>query len=286
MLRESILLVGSGYMAIEYAKVLKELKKEFIVIGRGEKSASNFLKQTGITVVQGGLQNWLNNQQDEIPLTAIVACSVLELKECTMNLLAKGCKNILLEKPGGINLEDLQEMESIRELKKAQIFIAYNRRYYSSVLQAKRIIKEDGGVQSFTFEFTEWSHKIEPLDIPSQLKENWFYANSTHVVDLAFFMGGEPKELYSYVSGGLPWHSKASIFVGAGKTISGSLFSYHSNWESPGRWKIELMTKNHRILLSPLEKLQIQIHGSLEFTEIDLKENYDIKFKPGVFLPW
>lgn len=50
----------------------------------------------------------------------------------------------------------------------------------------KKIIAEDGGITSFNFEFTEWAHVIEKLDYPREVFENWFFVNSTHVVDLAF----------------------------------------------------------------------------------------------------
>ena len=44
--------------------------------------------------------------------------------------------------------------------------VGFNRRFYSSVLKAKDIIHEDGGVKSFFFEFTEWSHVIAGLKNP------------------------------------------------------------------------------------------------------------------------
>ena len=43
----SIWLIGAGYMAQEYAKVLNELAPEYEVIGRGEKSALNFESVNG-----------------------------------------------------------------------------------------------------------------------------------------------------------------------------------------------------------------------------------------------
>ncbi len=53
----SILLVGAGYMGVEYAKALKKLKKKFVVVGRGEKSAKEFEKQKLILISLHGLVN-------------------------------------------------------------------------------------------------------------------------------------------------------------------------------------------------------------------------------------
>ena len=39
-----ILIVGAGPMAIEYAKVLKAQKSEFITVGNTKKGANNFKK--------------------------------------------------------------------------------------------------------------------------------------------------------------------------------------------------------------------------------------------------
>ena len=43
----NIWLIGAGYMAVEYAKVLQEMNVPFKVAGRGIKSAINFEKKTG-----------------------------------------------------------------------------------------------------------------------------------------------------------------------------------------------------------------------------------------------
>ena len=87
------------------------------------------------------------------------------------------------------------------------------------------MIKEDGGVESFNFEFTEWSDAVTNQIKNSYVLENWFLANSSHIIDLAFFLRGEPKVFYSYAGGGSDCHPTATMFAGAGTTHSGALFS-------------------------------------------------------------
>ena len=72
-------------------------------------------------------------------------------------------KKILLEKPGAVNEGQLIELEQLAMSKGAEIYLAYNRRFFSSVLEAQKRIQEEGGVTSFHFEFTEWSHIIGNL---------------------------------------------------------------------------------------------------------------------------
>ena len=133
------------------------------------------------------------------------------------------------------------------------------------------------------FEFTEWAHKIEPLEKAPGVKENWFFANSTHVVDLAFYLAGNPVDWAAYSkSGQLTWHAKTN-FSGAGITENGVLFSYLSNWESAGRWGIELLTFKRRIYLKPLEGIQIQNKGSIQVEEFTFEKEIDEQFKPGLY---
>jgi len=269
-------------MAMDYAKVLQNLKVTFEVIGRKDSSASIFEEKTGIRVHRGGLEKYLL-QHPTIPTHAIIAVGIEQLSETTKLLLNYNIKNILLEKPGALTLKELVKNEKLAKEKDAQIYIAYNRRFYSSVYKAQEIIIEDGGVSSFHFEFTEWSHIIEQLTKAPGVKECWFIGNSTHVIDTAFFLGGFPKELSSYITNKLSWHNPA-IFVGAGKSDNGALFSYCANWQAPGRWSVEILTKKHRLHLKPMEELQIQDIGSIAINPVLLNNHYDKEFKPGIYL--
>ena len=75
-----------------------------------------------------------------------------------------------MEKPGGINYTEINELENIVK-EEVELFVAYNRRFYQSVLQAKEEIEKDGGALSARFEFTEWSHVIEKLKKSDELQK-------------------------------------------------------------------------------------------------------------------
>jgi predicted dehydrogenase len=282
-LNANVWLIGAGEMAIDYAKVLQAQNVAFDVCGRGAKSAKNFNEKTGVPVHQGGLQSWLD-RGPSVPSAAIVAVNVEQLAETTLSLLRYGVRRVLVEQTAGLDLEDINLVANEAGKKAAEVYVAYNRRFYASVLEAQEMIASDGGVISFTFEFTEWSHVIAGLDTNPRVKEHWFLANSTHVIDLAFYLGGRPKELISYTTGGLSWHPSASVFTGAGITEKGALFSYHANWESPGRWGVEILTRKHRFIFRPLEKLQVQRLGSVVIEEVKVDDELDQKYKPGLFL--
>ena len=278
-----IWLIGAGQMAIDYANVLLAQKREFLVIGRGENSAKVFKEKTGISVKTGSLAKWLS-QTPEKPTEVIVAVNVNMLAETTSLLLNYGVRKILLEKPGGLDNKEISELNNQTLELNGEIYIAYNRRFYASTLTAQELIMNDGGVNSFNFEFTEWSHVIENIGYPNEVMQQWFLVNSSHVVNLAFFLGGQPKSWSTYTSGSLPWHSNASNFSGAGVTEFGALFSYQANWEAPGRWGVEILTCKHRLYFRPMEELQIQEKGTIKVNPVEIDYTLDTEYKPGLYL--
>ena len=129
-------LVGCGTMAVEYAKVLVKLRKEFKVVGRGKDTAASFTCATNIPVTTGGVLSAL--ESGKAPNTAIVAVPVEELGIVTTTLLDYGVKNILIEKPGSLYVEELEKIRRIEKDNCGKIYIAYNRRFYESVRFLKR----------------------------------------------------------------------------------------------------------------------------------------------------
>jgi len=274
-------LIGAGEMACAYGKVLLALGIDFIVIGRGQASAKKFEEELGKPVINGGLASFLKTNPS-FPSATIVAVQVDLLKDITLKLIQYGVRKLLVEKPGGLTSNEIKELAQTAHQNQVEIFIAYNRRFYASVIKLKELLKEEK-ILSFNFEFTEWSHLIKDQQIESILKKNWFLANSSHLVDLAFYLGGKPLKIDCHFSGGLAWHPKSSIFAGSGLSDKGALFSYSANWESAGRWEIEILTNKHKFILRPLEELQVQEVGSLEIKKMELDDSLDQQFKPGLY---
>jgi len=281
-INKKVLLVGAGQMAVDHYKVLKALNCDVTVVGRSKSSALSFEEKTDFKIHEGGLELFL--QQNKLHFdVAFVSVGMEVLAITTTQLLNSGFKTILVEKPAGMNRAEIEALATLSTQLEAAVFVAYNRRFYASVLKAKEVIALDGGLSSFNFEFTEWAHTIEPLDKKPGIKENWLLANSSHVIDLAFFVGGIPTKMNSFTSGNLSWHEKA-VFSGAGKTTEDILFSYQANWAGPGRWGVEFITKKSRLYLRPLEELHIQLKGTVAVNKMELDQSSEKNFKPGLFL--
>ncbi|HQU71855.1 MAG TPA: Gfo/Idh/MocA family oxidoreductase [Calditrichia bacterium] len=278
-----LVLVGTGPMAVEYARVLQALGKITLVIGRSEGSAATFEAKTGLAPFTGGLARYLS-QYNALPPRAIVAVGVPELAEVTATLLDASVTDILVEKPAGLNPREIRQLGEKCKQADARVYIAYNRRFYASVQKLMKLVEQDGGAQSFFFDFTEWGHVIEKSPQRDIVKANWLIANSSHVIDLAFYLAGYPTRLYAQVAGSLGWHPGGAVYTGAGKTNRGIPFSYHANWAGPGRWGVEVITRTNRYFLRPLEKLARQPLGTVDLEKVDLDDELDQRFKPGLYL--
>ncbi len=278
----NVMVVGSGYMGKAHSKVLIEKGYKPLIVGRGIDNAKKLEDELHINVITGGLEKAIKHL-DYVPQFAIVAVNVDFLASTTKLLIENGVKHILVEKPAGVNDKEIQSIADLSNKYKADVYVAYNRRFFASTDKALEIINQDGGVSSFHFEFTEWSSTIEKTPHSVATKEAWMLANSTHVIDLAFFLGGFPREISSYIGGSLSWHPRCSCYVGAGITDKNALFSYCANWNAPGRWSVEIMTTKHRLYFKPMEQLSVQNINTVKILPVGIQDELDIKFKPGLY---
>lgn len=281
MSHKNIWIIGCGNITSEYLKVLDKKKRNIIIIGRGNESAKKFQKKHKKEVVVGGLKNFLKTKPI-LPNYVIVAVDIENLASVAGELIDFGVKKILCEKPVALNITDLKKLEKKIALKKVKFFIAYNRRFYESIKITKKIIEKDNGLVSVNFEFNEMTKKIEKSKHSKKIKSKWVIANSSHLIDLVFSVTGSPKKISSFTFGKKSWHPSSSIFFGYGQSKNGVIITYSSNWDSPGRWGIEFMTKNYKIILKPLEYVKILKHKE-QIIQLKSKDKKEFEFKPGFY---
>lgn len=280
-----IILVGAGSMAVAYAKVLQHLDLPFRCFGRGPISASKFEAETGIAAGTGPLADQLR-AADVAGSLAIVAVNVNQLSSVCKSLLEAQVKSILAEKPGGVDLADMQNLADADP--QDRIRIAYNRRFLKSTQTAREIIKADGGVQTLHFEFTELPDRLEALGVhPPEILANLPYANSSHVFDMAFYLGQASDDLNDvYISGAvrqgqISWHPDGSRFASCGTIADRSLYTCFADWRSGGNWNVEVTTPNRRLRLKPLETLTEQLRETFAVEPVALTTDPE-GLKPGL----
>lgn len=277
-------IIGTGPMAISYCKVLQEQFTNFLVVGRNELSCRNFTNETGFKAFSGGVKKIIEKKSP--PINAIVAVGSADLYSVCKLLLKAGVRNILLEKPGALEIENLKKLNDYADKNSSRIWIAYNRRFYSSVRTLRKIINCEKDIKSISFDFTERIKRIKPSHYSKEVMNKWILSNSSHVIDLAFHLIGTPNisEISCYQLGGISWHNSGSNFVGAGISNLNIPFNYRSDWHSPGGWSLDIYTEGDIYKLKPLEKLLIYSKEASRFVEIRFDKKLDLKYKPGLFL--
>ena len=81
--------------------------------------------------------------------------------------------------------------------------------------------------------------------------------------------------------GGVDWHSPPR-FRRPWSRHSGALVSWHANWMGPGRWGVQVITPERRLILAPIEQLRVQDHGSFAEHPIEIDTSSDGGCKPGL----
>jgi len=274
------MLFGAGSMAVAYAEVLEAQHIDYAVFGRGRSSATRFTAETNKPVVKQEFESFYHGKP--IPTIAIVAVSNDQLAPLALRLIAAGVKEILLEKPGGVTQEEVELIAKRAKEKGAKVLLGLNRRFYASTKKAREVIEEDGGATSCKFDFTEWMDRIGDGYAPS-VYATWILSNPVHVLDLAFSLVGKPDDMASFRAGGNDWHTSGTVFSGAGTTEQGVAFSYHADWDSAGRWSVEIMTRHRKLIFSPMEKLAEVKRNSVQIVDVDIDDHLDVRFKPGIF---
>lgn len=262
---KDLLIAGAGPMARAHAEAARALGWVPFAVTRSDDTARGFRAATNLAAFSGGLKEWLGRHG--APEVAIVAVGVAALAEAAIELINGGCRRLMLEKPGGLNGEQIGRVSRAAEARGAEVVLGYNRRFYPSVAEARRMIDEDGGATSVRFDFTELAERVGPGPQPPEVKSAWMLANSTHVIDLAFHLAGKPRTLHAVTDGALDWHPHAARFAGSGQTEFGAAFSYIADWEAPGRWSVDIRTRERRLVLEPLEGLRVQRRPSFDLVE-------------------
>jgi len=272
---KSVLIIGAGYIANEYANALSKLKiNDVTIIGKSEENLKKFKQFPNYEIISGGYE--INSSKVKKKDLVIITTPIQDLVNITKKVIENGHETILIEKPVSVFKKDLFELEKL--IDKQQVRIAYNRFFYPSFHKLKLLTEKDGGIISCKFDFTEWLHTIEVEKYHSDVCKRWGISNSLHVISMVLELIGLPKEMTTHQNGGLEWHPAGSIFVGSGISQKNIPFSYHANWGGGGRWGIEIVTKKNMYRLIPLEKLFVSKKGTVEWKEISLKNAFsDVK---------
>lgn len=275
---KSVLIIGGGRIAQQHALACLRMNvKDITIISKTGDNVTKFCNKYKIKSLMGGFESNLNNLEEK-DLTIIVT-PISILLETAKSALNHGQKTILIEKPGSIYYKELLTLHE--KIKSEKVRVGYNRLVYPSLHKLFQLVKNDGGISSCRFTFTEILDRIDfQKDIP-EIYNRWGISNSLHVISMIRELIGSPKEIFAKRYGKLDWHKTGSIFVGNGISEKNIPFSYHADWEAGGRWGIEVSTKNGLYQLIPLEKLYFCTKNTFDWKEISIDCAFS-DVKPGI----
>ena len=268
-------IIGVGAIAEEHLKVLKTFNDVSIVaISNRSKDRLNLIKDK-YNISHSYLD--YNKMIEKIKLDAIfVTVSLFNIKDVALSCLETDIPTFI-EKPAGINIEDINDLVNAAKKMKTINMIGLNRRFYSNISNALDIVRKDGGVKTII------------IDCPQRLSDinNWKgYEDKTniwngiHCIDLFRYFCGNVDYMTSYVRKiNSEYNDTFNSFI---KFKDGSIGHFISNWFSPGRWSVVIITKSKKISICPLEEGYCLNENGEEhkLNIIDI----DKKYKPGFFL--
>ena len=270
-------IVGAGYIAQEHLKVIAAIKgvKAAGITSRTISKAEGLANSFQIDQVYDGVAALV---QKCAPDGILILVSANQIYDVAIKLLPEGIP-LFLEKPPGLIPEQTKTLTGLANKHGTRNMVGYNRRYYSIFHKGVELINQNGGLLGVAVEGHERFWKIVGTDMPAKIRENWFYANSTHTIDLLRLFGGEVNKINTLKKS--VKKQNGDQFVASMQFESGALGTYTSHWFSPGGWTVTLFGDGVTVNFKPLET-GIWIDSDFKEHEI-VPDDVDLEFKPGFY---
>tara|TARA_Y100001970_G_scaffold284775_1_gene402868 strand:+ start:5759 stop:6718 length:960 start_codon:yes stop_codon:yes gene_type:complete len=201
-----------------------------------------------------------------------------------LKILSETRMPALFEKPITYNYLNLEKYRFNRN-----ILVAFNRRFYSSVYEAKKFVNQNNPC-------------IVRAEVPenmiirnNKIIFNKLFSNSIHVFDLLIFLFGDLKFKSKLIRGTA---KKADGVVALFYSNKKDVINYIGNWNASSNFSITIDYKNKRYQLLPIEKAKIffgkkvvqptkkiPIRTTIPKIYKDIKiTKYEKLYKPGFYL--
>ena len=271
----NIVLIGSGKAGNYHAKVLSSIENLHIygVMNSGKKDPVEFRNKYKIP-------NWIvdiNKVQKKIDAFIIASSSKVTLQ--VVSLLCKLNIPMLIEKPLGIS--SIESKKIISYLKGNDLnFVGFNRRFYSSVLEAQKYINYLGDPISIHVDAPEPLTSLIERGRSENEISNRLLENTSHALDILTLFFGEHTDLINFDHNSKRNSIKID-FMSLIKFRNNKTASFISHWGSPGNWIIKIFGEDYQINLNLTRN-----YAEINSKELGIKKiNSDIddeKFKIGI----
>ena len=274
-----VAIIGAGNMSREHIKVFNADKNVEVngIYSRTYESAKSIVNEYPAIKIYPDIESLASGTKAKL---LIIAVSVLSCKEICIEAFKYRWK-ILIEKPVGYNLEEALAIEEIAKSSKSNVFVALNRRFYSSTIELKRLLDETSGQRYVSINDQQDQEEAMLSGHPEKVVENQMYSHSIHLIDyFSHICRGQMVNINMINS----WKKYSSNFVSCELNFSsGDIGFYNAIWNRPGPWSVSVSSSDFYIELKPLENIRVQKKGSYR-RELKQMDSCDVEFKPGLFL--
>lgn len=274
---KKVAFIGAGYMTVEHLKVFNDIDGVICcgITSRTQSHAQEVALRHGVPAVYNSI-----SEMYEVTKADAVVISVPELS--TREVVFEAFKypwKILIEKPVGYNLEDAYIIVEEAKRMARDVFVALNRRHYSSTERVIGDLNRIDGKRLITICDQEDAIAALAAGQPKKVVDNWMYANSIHVIDLfQVFARGQVTKIDHLIR----WDRENPFIVIVKIDFeSEDIGIYQAVWNAPGPWSVTVSTPMKRFEMRPLERATVQNKGERSLSDYPVEE-WDQKFKPGL----
>lgn len=269
-------IVGTGYMALEHIRAFSAVEGANIsgIYGRSLEKALDLKEKFGIGSVCKSIDDLYQTGAQLVVICVSELASVEIIEECAIHDW-----KILCEKPIAPNLEAALCLKSKIESRLGDVYVAHNRRFYSSIIGAIEALDRSTDQRIIRISDQEDTIAAKATGVPDLILKNWMYANSIHLIDLFHVFGRGAVQnieaIYDIVIGDTRFFEVRLDFD------SGDIGIYQACWNAPSPWSVQVSTPDIHLNMSPIETAQFQLAGSRAWNDISVHSS-DVNFKPGL----
>lgn len=269
-------IIGLGNIAHKHAEVIRAIPGLELTAGvrRDAETGRAFCSQYAIPHFFRSTADLLSWGEFD---AAIICCGHHFTVEISQAVLATG-RPCLIEKPVGFSANETQSVLDAANRAGTWGMVAVNRRFYSIVQKARRLLAETGGLRAIRVEHTEWMHESAKWGLAEDLLDRYFFINGIHLLDTMCHLAGLPKSTDSTVR---EFPGRRNAYDAMFRFPSGAIGHYSGQWYAPGRWGLDLFAEDLRITFPRMEEAVIQRTG--RDPEPLILDDVDQRFKPGFY---
>lgn len=272
-----VAIIGAGYMAREHIRAFAAIP-DVKVVGihsRTRARAESLAAEFGIPHVCDSIAELYNVTQADL---VVVVVLVLEMRQVAVSCFDFAW-TVLLEKPAGYNYEDGLAISAAAKAQASKVFVALNRRHYSSTQQVCAALALDSAPRFIKVQDQEDLEEAQAGGQPALVIQNWMYANSIHLIDFFRIFG---RGRITSVDAVIPWNpSNPGVVVSHIRFDSGDQGLYEGYWNAPAPWAVSVSLPSARWELRPVEQASIQRRGERRQQVLEQGAR-DIEYKPGL----